>query len=399
MGKSNTELLKVAQSHLGQGGAKFRKFCGLPSGAAWCNAFVDYVANEGGDSSLYFNGAKPTYCPTSMKWCQKNLAMIPIYLAMPMDIIYFDWEPNNIPNHIGFVREHKSATEIYTIEGNTSGGIVAQKVRNGRYVCGVFRPHFEGNYKIGTIDVDGICGYSTIANLQKALKVEIDGILGQGTVKALQRKCGVSADGLWGNATSKAVQRMVGAKQDGYFGEESTKKLQEWINKQNAKPLVKKTKAQDINENAIKFAWKAGTPEAVYKYPNGKPTPEFIKAWKKYFPGKKYNCGCHQFVNLVIKASGYKGFPSYRWNSILAYLKENFTEIKVDYKQSQLKPGDIRVHKTTSGGYHIWVIVKEDGRYCRAEANQMRNKRYAHIHTGNGGNTKHHKADYLFRAK
>ena len=82
MGKNNFELLKIAQKHLGQGGAVFRRFCGLPNGAAWCNAFVDYVANEGGDSSLYFNGSKMTYCPTSMKWCQNNLAQIPIYLAL-----------------------------------------------------------------------------------------------------------------------------------------------------------------------------------------------------------------------------------------------------------------------------------------------------------------------------
>ena len=102
--KTNNELLKIAQKHKGQGGARFRKFVGLPSGAAWCNAFVDYVANEGGVGKLYFNGKKETYCPHSIKWCKANLAEIPLYLAMPMDIIYFDWDRNGNPNHIGFVR-------------------------------------------------------------------------------------------------------------------------------------------------------------------------------------------------------------------------------------------------------------------------------------------------------
>ena len=233
MGKNNFELLKIAQKHLGQGGAVFRRFCGLPNGAAWCNAFVDYVANEGGDSSLYFNGSKMTYCPTSMKWCQNNLAQIPIYLALPMDIIYFDWEPNGVPNHIGFVRERKSDLEVYTIEGNTSGGIVAQKTRTEKYVCGCFRPHFKptGVDVSKRLSVDGYFGYNTIAVMQRWLGVTADGILGKGTVKALQKRVGVSQDGSWGKGTSKAVQRIIGTTVDGAFGPKSVKAFQSYLNK------------------------------------------------------------------------------------------------------------------------------------------------------------------------
>ena len=228
---TNNELLKIAQKHLGQGGAVFRKYCGLPSGAAWCNAFVDYVANEGGVKSLYFNGAKETYCPHSMAWCKKNLAMIPLYLAMPMDIIYFDWDKNGNPNHIGFVRATKDTSSIYTIEGNTDGGKVAQKTRPSKYVCGIFRPHFKPkSIKNAKLNVDGIFGYNSIGGLQKALGITVDGVLGLNTVKALQKKAGVSADGQWGNGTSKAVQKMIGVTADGAFGPNSVKALQKWIN-------------------------------------------------------------------------------------------------------------------------------------------------------------------------
>ena len=244
MGKSNTELLKIAQKHLGEGGAKFRKFCGLPSGAAWCNAFVDYIANEGGDASLFFNGKRPTYCPDSIKWCNRNLALVPLYLALPMDIIYFDWEKNGVSNHIGFVRAKKSTSEILTIEGNTSGGIVAQKTRAGKYVQGVYRPHFPGKYTLQKLAIDGEFGYNSIANLQRALKIGVDGILGQGTVKALQKRAGLtgkSIDGAFGPATARAVQKLVGAKPvDGDFGPNSVRKLQEWINKVNYSSTNKK---------------------------------------------------------------------------------------------------------------------------------------------------------------
>lgn len=228
--KNAKEMLAIASKHLGQGGATFRKYCGLPSGAAWCNAFVSYIFHEAGDSSLYCNGTKQTYCPNSIKWCRKNLAQIPLYLALPSDVIYFDWERNGVPNHIGFVRSKVSTATINTIEGNTSNKVM-NKTRPAKYVQAVFRPHFSATFKLAKLTVDGECGYSTIAGLQKALGLKPDGILGMATVKALQKKAGVTADGAWGNNTSKAVQRMIGTTADGAFGVNSVKALQNWINK------------------------------------------------------------------------------------------------------------------------------------------------------------------------
>ena len=113
MGKNNTELLKLAQAHLGQGGAVFNRYCN--SSGAWCCAFVTYIFHEGDDSSLFYGGKKVVYCPTAIKWASANLAMIPAYLALPMDIVFFDWNHNGLPDHIGFIRERKSCDEVYTI--------------------------------------------------------------------------------------------------------------------------------------------------------------------------------------------------------------------------------------------------------------------------------------------
>lgn len=359
MAKSNVELLKLAQSYLGQGGSTFRKFCGLPAGAAWCNAFVCYVASKGGDSSLYFNGKKYTYCPTSMDWCQKNLAQIPPYIALPMDIIYFDWEPNGIPNHIGFVRERKSDTQIYTIEGNTSGGIVAQKTRNVKYVCGIYRPHFKGSFKLGVIDVDGYFGYSSIANLQRALGVDTDGILGIATIKALQKKAGAKQDGSWGPATSKAIQRMTGAKADGYFGVKSVKALQKWINDENAS-LGKKLGAK---ANELAYA----TAPASAKYPNGKPKDTYKAALNAAYPdrdswGKPQRLGasCDVFVGTCIRALKIDtSFPrkladqqkrldtSEKFKCVL--------NVKRTIKAPELKNGDIITYTKNDGSKHICI--------------------------------------------
>lgn len=234
--KNSTQLYKFASHYLGKGGAIFRHYCGLGYNAPWCNAFVTYVFQKGGDGSLYCNNTKQTYCPNSIKWCYRNLASIPIYLALPCDVIYFDWELNGTPNHIGFVKERGTDQYVYTLEGNTSGGIVDTKTRAVKYVQAVFRPHFEAKYDVKKpLAIDGFFGYNSIACLQKALGIKVDGILGLDTVKALQKKAGVKQDGDWGVKTSKAVQKMTGAEVDGAFGVKSVKALQRWINKQNEK--------------------------------------------------------------------------------------------------------------------------------------------------------------------
>lgn len=248
MGKSNTEQLKIAAKYLGQGGARFRKYCGLPSGAAWCDAYVTYIFNEAGNASLFCDGKKQTYCPSTIKILQKELAQIPLYLAMPSDVILFDWDRNGVPNHIGFVRSKVSTSTINTIEGNTSNKVM-YKTRPSKYVCGIFRPHFKPPtaIKIGKIAEDSEMGFQTIGNLQKVLGLTVDGILGKTTVKKIQAFCGgILQDGSWGPATSKALQTKLAkagyytGKIDSDFGPASVKGLQRYINAKNKATTVTK---------------------------------------------------------------------------------------------------------------------------------------------------------------
>lgn len=412
--KSNTEVLKIAQKYIGQGGARFRKFCGLPGGAAWCNAFVDYIANEGGVSSLYFNGKKETYCPSSIKWCNKNLALLPAYLALPMDIIYFDWEKNGVPNHIGFVRAKKSTTEIYTIEGNTNGGVVAQKTRAVKYVQGIYRPHYKGTFKLGMIAVDGECGYSTIANLQRALKMSFtDGIFGKATVKALQKAAGCTQDGAFGPKTARAVQKLTGAKQDGEFGPASVRSLQAWINKKNgavattptpapkpttkpaatkpttysgAFPDLKVHSGQKISETAKKLAYPKGTAKAKYTYGKGKATAAFTRAINRVFPKRsswsrqcQAGASCDVGAATVIRASGIDTKIPRGLEEQIPYLAKSNRFSKVDISQAKdMKPGDVGLY--AGNGAHIWIGL---GSKLIAEANHHKPGYFLHVDTDN----------------
>lgn len=397
---TNNELLKIAQKHLGQGGARFRKFAGLPSGAAWCNAYVDYVANEGGVSKLYFNGKKETYCPHSIKWCKANLAELPLYLAMPMDIIYFDWDKNGNPNHIGFVRAHKSTSSILTIEGNTDGGKVAQKTRNGKYVQGIYRPHFIPTGKLGKkkLTIDGDFYYHSIYNLQIALGMKPTGIFTKETVKYLQRKCGASPDGAFGKNTARSIQKMLkkagcyDGKIDGEFGASSTKGLQRWINKTNfpakkatstktpttakkpattAKKAVKTTNAQKMIAKAKELAWAYGTARKTYDYKTGNPKAACKKAMKKYgwADNRAELSDCGNFVSTIVRQSGVdKSFKALHGVKTPFPTKEKAFNIVLkgkDIPAGFLKAGDIVRYKKTNGKQHA-LMYFGDGKVCEA---------------------------------
>ena len=231
--KTNTELLAVAIKQLGKGGSVFRNYTGLSGGQPWCDAFVYWLYNANGCGSLLpWKGNQKTSCPSSIKWCEKNLAQIPPYLSLPCDLVYFDWENNGVPNHIGIIEHNWASNSVHSIEGNTSGGKVDRKNRKG-YLQAIFRPHFKPATmpKKEKLVVDGEFGYKSVYMLQVALGVTPDAVLGKGTVKALQKAAGTGQDGAWGKGTTKAVQKLVGVKADGAWGPDSTKALQKWINK------------------------------------------------------------------------------------------------------------------------------------------------------------------------
>lgn len=395
MGKSNTEQLKIAQKYLGQGGATFRKFCGLPSGAAWCDAFVSYIFYEAGNASLFCGGKKQTYCPTTIKLLAKELAQVPIYLAMPSDVIFFDWENNGTPNHIGFVREHKDTASIYTTEGNTSNKVM-NKTRPAKYVQAIYRPRFVPSKmpSKGKLGIDGNFAYRSIMMLQIVLGLKATCILDKSTVMALQKKAGLSGksvDGAWGPTTSLYIQRMLikagllgKGGDDKQFGKQSTMALQKWINNQYAasqKPAATKpaapskpatpapiTNAQKIVNKANELAWPYGTPSSKWDYKKGSPTAKCKAAMNKlgYSTKEKWS-DCGRAATTIVRASGVdpnfvamvgvkEPFPkSSKFNIVLSgkRIPANF-----------LKAGDIVRYKKTKGQHTL--IYMGNGRVCEA---------------------------------
>lgn len=395
-------LYNIIRKNVGMGGAKPRAYCGM-KGGAWCNAYVCYAFNQGGVKRLYYGGRKVTYCPTSIKWCASHLAQVPPYLAMPCDIVYFDWNRNNVPDHVGFVKAKRTTDSVFTHEGNTSGGKVDEKTRPAKYILGIYRPHFQPKgMKKEKLAIDGDFGYRSIYNLQIALGMKKPtGILDRTTVKMLQNRCGASADGAWGKKTSHKVQKMVGAS-IGAFGKNSVKALQKWINDRNypqkKAPVTKKktpsTKTPTAPKKAVKtakkepvkakkttnsdkllakakeLAWAYGTPEKKYKYKTGSPKAVCKKALKKYgwADSKAEMSDCGNNVSAIVRESGIdKSFKA------LHGTKTPFPKTEKAFNivhtgaipKGFLKAGDIIRYKKKNGHQHA-MIFYGNGKVCEA---------------------------------
>lgn len=384
-------MYNIIKKNVGMGGSKPRAYCGM-SGGAWCNAYVCYAFNQAGQRKLFYGGKKVTYCPTSIKWCEANLAQIPPYLAMPCDVIYFDWQPNGRPDHIGFVKAKRTTDSVFTHEGNTSGGKVAEKTRPLKYIEGIFRPHFTAKgLKKEKLAVDGDFGYKSIYNLQVALKITADGILGKNTVKAWQKRVGASADGAWGRKTTLKAQKFLGVKADGAFGKNSVKALQTWINKVNYPPTpktpsklnttpvkatpvkapAKTTNAQKIVNKCKELAWAYGTAKKKYDYKTGNPKKVCKAAMKKYgwADSRAEMSDCGNFVSTIVRESGVnKSFKALHGvKTPFPKSEKGFTIVHKGkaIPSGLLKPGDVIRYKKTNGNQHA-MIYFGGGKVCEA---------------------------------
>ena len=399
--KTNKQLLEVAIKQIGNTGGEYRSY--VHASGSWCDMFVFWLFDANGCGSLIpWKGKQRTYCPASIKWCNSNLAQIPIYLAMACDIIYFDWDKNATPNHIGIVESKVSTSEIRTIEGNTNGGKVARKTRAAKYVQGVYRPHFvPTGLKKEKLSIDGSFGYKSIYMLQVALGITADGILGKATVRALQKAAGASQDGAWGPATSRKVQKMIGAKQDGAFGAESVRKLQEWTNKKafpsvsggtTTAPKPNTTAAQKIVNKANELAWPYGTPSSKWDYKKGAPTSKCKKAMEKHgYKGKGKQSSCAYACNTIVRDSGVnKSFGSlHGYKKSFPKTEKGFDTVRSGKKipENFLKAGDVVRYKKKSKDEHV-LIYMGNGRICEARHYHRFMNIYKDEHRYNGSNIK-----------
>lgn len=132
-------IIQKALSYEGEGGSRFQNAFGMND--SWCVVFVWYVFRECGVSNLFCGGQKIASVGTVMNY-YKNIGK---FGSTPQKgaLALFDWhDGGRTDDHIGIVIS-SSGNTIHTIEGNTYGGVVAQRDRSVSNVIGYCYPAYS----------------------------------------------------------------------------------------------------------------------------------------------------------------------------------------------------------------------------------------------------------------
>lgn len=118
----------------------------------WCATFVSWCFNEAGELAKVTaqNGKGFASCDIGLKWFAKRNKLIPVGQAKAGDIVFFQFDDDAQPDHVGIVKWNNTALKyLNVIEGNTSSGKTGSqsngdgvylKKRSYSLVMGVARP-------------------------------------------------------------------------------------------------------------------------------------------------------------------------------------------------------------------------------------------------------------------
>ena len=113
------DLVAVALSQVGNvGGQPYWSWYGFDSRVDWCACFVSWCAEQCGYLEI---GVIPRFagCIQGSNWFKsRGLWQDGSYEPRPGDIIFFDWEGDGLPDHVGIVEKVENG-QIHTAEGNS----------------------------------------------------------------------------------------------------------------------------------------------------------------------------------------------------------------------------------------------------------------------------------------
>ncbi len=126
------DIVSIAKTQIGNSGGKYWKWYGLNTRVSWCAIFISWCASESGDLdktipkfAAVTDGK--TWFKNHDKWKGSS------YTPNVGDIIFFDWNQNGNPDHVGIV-DKVEKEKIYTIEGNSNDEVKAKSYSQS-YKC------------------------------------------------------------------------------------------------------------------------------------------------------------------------------------------------------------------------------------------------------------------------
>lgn len=154
MDEEKMNVVDIAQSQLGykegpNNDSMYGKWFGL-NNQPWCAMYVSWCFDQVGMTSKVAAQTKKGFasCDAGLKWFTKNNKLVPVGQAQPGDIVFFQFDTDAQPDHVGIVASN-DGKNLMCFEGNTSSGAKGSQANgDGVYlrkrpyslVMGVARP-------------------------------------------------------------------------------------------------------------------------------------------------------------------------------------------------------------------------------------------------------------------
>ena len=127
---------EVGYQETGNNDTKYGKWYGL-NNQPWCAMFVSWCFAQADLSELVAASTKKGFasCDAGLKWFAKRNKLIPVGQAQPGDVVFFQFDEDAQPDHVGIViKNWKRKSILLTIEGNTSADKGSQSNGDGVYI-------------------------------------------------------------------------------------------------------------------------------------------------------------------------------------------------------------------------------------------------------------------------
>ncbi len=216
------KIIDIAKNEIGykeysSNHTKYGKWFGVQD--EWCAMFISWLANQVGILNTLI--PKQAYVPTMAQWFKsKELFRTRGLFPQKGDIIFFDYNSNGIPDHVGIV-EKCECDIISVIEGNKSKQVkrCTYDVNNSEiYGFGIVQ-YPEGEKKKTNVEkLNSVVSVQSYLNAKYGFSLILDNIFGIKTktslVKALQIEfnntysSNLVVDGIFGVKTKGACQNV-----------------------------------------------------------------------------------------------------------------------------------------------------------------------------------------------
>lgn len=141
---------EIGYQETGNNNTKYGKWYGL-NNQPWCAMFVSWCFAQADLSELVAAQTKKGFasCDAGLKWFSKKGKIVPVGQARAGDIVFFQFDADAAPDHVGIVVKNDGKKNLWCIEGNTSGSAkgsqsngdgVYLKKRAYSLIMGVARP-------------------------------------------------------------------------------------------------------------------------------------------------------------------------------------------------------------------------------------------------------------------